>query len=457
MSEQNGPSWQHDAIIVGAGPAGLSAARTLARLGFDIVVLERLPEVGGRAHPCSAIVAPMPGLLKGRRLLGDLFYPELDLLIPLSLVVGYPRLHRFISPGGFRVEAAFSRGDGSPVAAIDKGGLLKLMAEQAESKGAEIRCGVEVSGLITDGDRVTGVRTSAGEFRAPLVLSAEGATRLLSQEAGLYQKRATPGRHAMIVQRELEAPAVRRQDLGQITTFGRQYTSAREAFGTVVMPLPGRASVTFTLLADGPQHHTLTSAAYYLDEYMREDPRVAHLLQQARTVDQTSYSVAINDGPARVARHGFLSMGDAATPAGHVGLLPAIYLGRKAGLMAAEALDSGDVSVQHLGTYAHLFHSKVLRVLRAERDMMLGLVALPDGDIDRLAQVLAGLPLAAPFFTGWQGIPWEAAHWLERHYPKGPYRSDLVQRILNGSEQPAWDLPGLWSFPLRSSAGTMHA
>jgi len=37
-------------VVIGAGFAGLSAACTLARDGFDVTVLERLPEVGGRCR-----------------------------------------------------------------------------------------------------------------------------------------------------------------------------------------------------------------------------------------------------------------------------------------------------------------------------------------------------------------------------------------------------------------------
>src|ERR1700755_3440564 len=38
----------HDVIIIGAGPAGLSAALWCDELGLDTLVLERGPEVGGQ-------------------------------------------------------------------------------------------------------------------------------------------------------------------------------------------------------------------------------------------------------------------------------------------------------------------------------------------------------------------------------------------------------------------------
>ena len=42
-----------DAIVVGAGLAGLSAARQLAIHGLDVVVLESSDEVGGRVRAAN--------------------------------------------------------------------------------------------------------------------------------------------------------------------------------------------------------------------------------------------------------------------------------------------------------------------------------------------------------------------------------------------------------------------
>ena len=445
---------QYDVIIVGAGPAGLSAARTTARLGFKTLVLERLPEVGQTAHPCNAILAPMPGFLKGRRLLGDLFYPQLDLLIPLSLVVGYARFHRFISPGGYQVEAAMARGDSSPVAAIDRAGLLRLLAGQAEEAGAELRFGVEVTDLVRDRNSVLGVRISTGDIRAPIVLAAEGSSRRLSRIAGLYPTDGLPVRHALVITRELIAPQVRRHHLGQIMTFGRAYTSAAEGFGSVVMPLPGHASVSFTLLTERPDYLSVEPARCYLDEYIKEDPRVSGLLEHAQVVQESTYRVAIDKGPVRVARRGFLSLGDAATPAGHMGLLPAVYLGRQAALVAAEALDMGDLSARRLGMYGRYFHGSILETLQAESNLMLSLVRSSDADLDLLAQTLSRLPMAGPFITGWQGIPWEAAAWLAERYPAGTRQTDLLQAILDGERverSHALFPAGVWTMPIGAS------
>lgn len=59
--------------------------------------------------------------------------------------------------------------------------LTTALAAAAGHRGAEIRQGTPVTGLLTDGQRVTGVRTQAGEIHAGHVVLAAGAwTELLT-------------------------------------------------------------------------------------------------------------------------------------------------------------------------------------------------------------------------------------------------------------------------------------
>jgi len=62
--------------------------------------------------------------------------------------------------------------------------LDPILLTAAAPAGAEVEMGVSVHGLLRQGERVTGVTTSAGERRARLVISADGRNSRIARLAG---------------------------------------------------------------------------------------------------------------------------------------------------------------------------------------------------------------------------------------------------------------------------------
>src|SRR6266498_2525503 len=69
----------HDVVIIGAGPAGLSAALWCDELGLDALVLEQNPEIGGQLLSIYNSIENYLGLRvsNGRELL-QLFAERID-------------------------------------------------------------------------------------------------------------------------------------------------------------------------------------------------------------------------------------------------------------------------------------------------------------------------------------------------------------------------------------------
>src|SRR2546425_13176917 len=148
-----------DVLIVGAGPAGLSAALRLAQLqktggeAVSIAVLEKSREAG--AHMLSGAVLDPSSL---RDLVPDFEAKG----APLTAPVGEDRVY-FLTPRGkirFPITPPPLGNHGNYIISLNK--FVKWLASLVEAEGIDLFTGFPGAHLLMEGDRVLGVRTGDG-------------------------------------------------------------------------------------------------------------------------------------------------------------------------------------------------------------------------------------------------------------------------------------------------------
>ncbi|NJK34868.1 MAG: geranylgeranyl reductase family protein [Oscillatoriales cyanobacterium SM2_2_1] len=185
-----------DCIIVGAGPAGGSAAYHLAKRGRNVLVLER--ESLPRYKPCGGGVSPMVQQ-----------WFDFDLMPAVSLTV---KSIRYTWQMGDPQEVELDSRE--PVWMVRRDVFDHYLVQQAQRQGATVRDCVNVTGIAWQGDRWE-VQTDLEPLTARYLIAADGAKGTLAKWLGFKERKRRMGAAL-----EVEAPAANHDTKSAHFDFG---------------------------------------------------------------------------------------------------------------------------------------------------------------------------------------------------------------------------------------------
>jgi electron-transferring-flavoprotein dehydrogenase len=377
-----------DVVFVGGGPAGLAGAIRLAQLvkqdtslgEVNIGVLEKA-EVLGEHSLSGAIVNPVA--------LRELF-PDLKLEdFPFRGPVKGERVFVLTEKRAWRIPAPPTmRNHGNYIASICE--LVRWLGEKAEALGVNVFTGFPAAALLTDGNRVIGVRTAATgldrsgnpgsgyspptDITAKVTALAEGTRGTLTQAYQQWQKISSPNPqiYALGVKEIWET----KQPLDAIVhTLG--WPLPRDAFGGSFM-YPLEPNVVAVGLVVGLDYHNQHLDVHELLQRMKTHALFRGYFEGgdmvewgAKTIPEGGYYSL----PQRRHGDGLVILGDAAGLV-EVASLKGIHYAIQSGIAAAEAIRAAlkrqDTSAAALKPYDDGINaSYVLRDLRKRRNMRL--------------------------------------------------------------------------------------
>ncbi|MDD5007170.1 MAG: FAD-dependent oxidoreductase [Syntrophorhabdaceae bacterium] len=168
-----------DAVIVGGGLAGLSAAYKLAEAGRQVVLLERGDAPGSKNVTGGRIyVEPIRGL-----------FPEIIADAPFERHVVKEMLTVMDDNASTQVEYRHDKWRSEPYMSytVLRARFDRWFSEKVMEKGAFVIPGRRVDDLLREDGRIAGVVAGGEEIPAQIVIAADGALSFMAEKARLRE------------------------------------------------------------------------------------------------------------------------------------------------------------------------------------------------------------------------------------------------------------------------------
>ncbi|HCA27918.1 MAG TPA: FAD-dependent oxidoreductase [Betaproteobacteria bacterium] len=304
-------SEKFDAIVVGAGPSGNTAAYTLAKSGLNVLQLERgetpgTKNVQGAILYSDALERIIPDFRDDAPLERHLIEQRMWVLDDESFVGSHYRSEGFNQPPYNRytiIRAAFD----------------KWFSEKVRQAGALVICETTVTDLLRDDkNRVVGVQVDreGGSIYADVVILADGVNSLLAKKAGFHAE--LDPTHVGLAVKEMHF--LPEETIEQRFNVGEDEGVVIELFGKVTQGMMGtgflytnKESLSIGVGCMLSDFKTQKISPYALLENMKNHPSIKPLLADGEMKEYTAHLIPEGGYKAipRIAGDGWMIVGDA--------------------------------------------------------------------------------------------------------------------------------------------------
>jgi len=352
---------EYDAVVVGAGPAGLMAAKKIAKRGFSVLILEKDKDLGTRtcaeAVSASAFktaeISPYPSLVSNN-VDGVYVYPPDE-------------------SKGVKIAAGTYKGY-----ILNKPLFLCALASEAVSAGSDLQMKSEVKSVVMANGKARSVvyeqKGVTKEVSFRVLIGADGVGSIVSKGCGFDTEgyELIPTMQYVMVNCSIPELNMIRIYMGnEVAPLGYAWVFAKnEYMANVGIGVRGKP------------------AKLYLDKFVAGHPE---FFKNSKIIKEGGGGVPVSGQLKEVVKGNVLLCGDSAgqvIPITGGGIHTSMAAGAFAGDAVVEALEAKDLSLlnnysvrygKHLGSRI----SKSLRVLRA-------LEELSDEDLNLLGELITG-------------------------------------------------------------------
>lgn len=364
----------YQAIVIGAGPAGSSAALTMALAGLDVALVER-GAFPGEKNMFGGILHRMTSI--------EEYLPDFWSRAPLERHISKKGTTFMTGESSFNVQHETVNFDRTPYNGytVFRPRFDRWLAEEAVKAGATLINRSTVDDLIYKDGRIAGVSIlgRSGQLNAPVVIAADGVLSFTAQKAGLRRPTFNADQMAVGVKALIDMP---RDIINDRFGLVRDQGFANEFVGcTGGVRGGGFLYTNYDSLSIGLVFHlgslrTSGKTPYDLLNDFMEQPQMAKLLRGGRLQEYSAHVIpegGYNMVPELVG-DGILVVGDAAALCNATGVnLEGINLASHSGILAGrtviEAHERKDFTKKTLKRYkGRLDLSWIMKDLKSFRN-----------------------------------------------------------------------------------------
>lgn len=357
-------------MVVGAGPAGCTAAKTAAEHGVDVLLIEEHPKPGlpvfcGEAISVKTLtdagLKPEPPIINQEIRKANIYTPnENHITISNDSVQGY---------------------------IINRNIFDAKLAENAVAVGVKLWVDTRVSEVIMNNGIVVGVKAESrshfvqhGDYfniKAKIVIGADGHASTIRRTALAIPYFKNPGICAQYTLSGLNI-----QDPTVIELWiGRKYAPGGYAW---IFP----KSRTVANVGVGVRMGQATKPAiHYLQDFINQNPN----LRGSEILYKTGGICPVTGTLDKIVGDGVMLVGDAAgqiIPMTGAGIETSIHAGRIAGTVAAKAIQENNTSKTRLEEYPKTFDNHWSKSIEDSKKTLNLFDILNDNDLNKLSKII---------------------------------------------------------------------
>jgi len=364
---------KYDILVIGGGPAGALAAKTAAKAGNSVCLIEKRPAIGTPVRCAEGI---------GKDLLKEYVKPD-----PRWISADIERA-RIIAPNGTTISLEQDKAGNEVGYVLDRKIFDRELVWQAAEAGADVIVKTRATAPIMENGAVRGANVisigTPAEIRAEVVIAADGVEARFARRAGLDT--TVPLREMMSCAQYLMTDID--IDAGS-TDFYLGNAIAPEGY-LWIFP-KGERTANVGIGISGRRSRDGSRAKDYLDRF------VAKNFPDGKMIEAIVGGVPVCRPLECTVADGLMVVGDAARvvdPITGGGIGNALFTGRLAGQVASDCIAAGDCSKEALMAYDTGWrNSKMGASIERNYRIKEYFVTLDDAKLNTLADSIASASL----------------------------------------------------------------